>query len=60
MINDDIIAAYSENRASQEYYVLLESRCNGWGKCEDIGYLPVIETVEALIPALNLRDGILL
>ena len=58
--DDDIIAAceLTDNEAALSYCEQLESRCDQWGNCIDIGYIPSEEAVAALIPALNLLYGI--
>ena len=57
--DDDILAACTliENQAALSFCALLESRCSGYA-CDDIGYIPGPEAVEALIPALNELYGI--
>ena len=58
--DDDIIAAceLTDSADAQEYCELLESRCDRWGTCTDIGYIPSNEAVEALVPAINQLYGI--
>ena len=56
---DDIIAAcaFTQSQAALDYCDLLDSRCNLFG-CNEIGYIPSLEAVEALVPALNTLYGI--
>ena len=58
--DDDIIAAceLTDSEAAISYCDQLESRCDQWGNCIDIGYIPSEEAVTALVPALNQLYGI--
>ena len=58
--DDDLIAAceLTDSEDALNHCDLLESRCNTWGSCEDIGYIPNQRAAEALVSALNQLYGI--